>query len=224
MDKIIKECVKTFNLHLMFTTLLNFCSNDLSAFYFDIRKDVIYCDGKKSIERRSSRTLLDIIFNYLVRWFAPSLSFTTEEAWKSRNNNSSIHLEDFLITPESYKNSEVNDIWITLKQIRKVITGALEKKRADKIIGSSLEAHIDIYLEKSILEKVKNYQLDEISITSSFELHEITSNSEGFSLEEVSDVKVEVSKTSGQKCQRCWKYKKQLIRDEICSRCDNAIS
>jgi len=224
MDKIIKECVKTFNLHLMFTTLLNFCSNDLSAFYFDIRKDVIYCDGKKSIERRSSRTLLDIIFNYLVRWFAPSLSFTTEEAWKSRNNNSSIHLEDFLITPESYKNSEVNDIWITLKQIRKVITGALEKKRADKIIGSSLEAHIDIYLEKSILEKVKNYQLDEISITSSFELHEITSNSKGFSLEEVSDVKVEVSKTSGQKCQRCWKYKKQLIRDEICSRCDNAIS
>ena len=224
MDKTIKECVKTFNLHLMFTTLLNFCSNDLSAFYFDIRKDVIYCDGKKSIERRSSRTLLDIIFNYLVRWFAPSLSFTTEEAWKSRNNNSSIHLEDFLITPESYKNSEVNDIWITLKQIRKVITGALEKKRADKIIGSSLEAHIDIYLEKSILEKVKNYQLDEISITSSFELHEITSNSEGFSLEEVSDVKVEVSKTSGQKCQRCWKYKKQLIRDEICSRCDSAIS
>ena len=223
-DKTIQECVKTFNFHLMFTTLLNFCSNDLSAFYFDIRKDVIYCDGKKSIERRSSRTLLDIIFNYLVRWFAPSLSFTTEEAWKSRNNNSSIHLEDFLITPESYKNSEVNDIWITLKQIRKVITGALEKKRADKIIGSSLEAHIDIYLEKSILEKVKNYQLDEISITSSFELHAITSNSEGFSLEEVSDVKVEVSKTSGQKCQRCWKYKKQLIRDEICSRCDNAIS
>ena len=106
-NKTIQECVKTFNFHLMFTTLLNFCSNDLSAFYFDIRKDVIYCDGKKSIERRSARTLLDIIFNYLVRWFAPSLSFTTEEAWKSRNNDSSIHLEDFLITPESYKNSEV---------------------------------------------------------------------------------------------------------------------
>ena len=223
-DKTIQECVKTFNFHLMFTTLLNFCSNDLSAFYFDIRKDVIYCDVKKSIERRSARTLLDIIFNYLVRWFAPSLSFTTEEAWKSRNNDSSIHLEDFLITPESYKNSKVNDIWMTLKQIRKVITGALEKKRADKIIGSSLEAHIDIYLEKSILEKVKNYQLDEISITSSFELHEINSNSQGFSLEEVPHVKVEVSKTSGQKCQRCWKYKKQLLRDEICSRCDSAIS
>ena len=79
----------------MFTTLLNFCSNDLSAFYFDIRKDVIYCDGKKSKIRRSARTLLDIIFNYLVRWLAPSLSFTTEEAWKAMGNQTSIHLEDF---------------------------------------------------------------------------------------------------------------------------------
>ena len=87
-----------------------------------------------------------------------------------------------------------------------------------------MEAHIDVYLEKSILEKIKNYQLDEISITSSFALHEINSKSVGFSLEEVSDVKVEVSKTSGKKCQRCWKYKKELIRDEICNRCDNAIS
>ena len=223
-DETIQECVKTFNLHLMFTTLLNFCSNDLSAFYFDIRKDVIYCDGKKSIERRSARTLLDIIFNYLVRWFAPSLSFTAEEAWKARDNQSSIHLEDFLTAPESYKNSKISDTWTILKQIRKVITGALEKKRAEKIIGSSLEAHIDIYLEKSILEKVKNYQMDEISITSSFSLHELNSNIEGFALEEVSNVEVSVSKTSGKKCQRCWKYKQELIHDEICNRCEDAIS
>jgi len=223
-DQTIQECVKTFNFHLMFTTLLNFCSNDLSAFYFDIRKDAIYCDGKKSIERRSARTLLDIIFNYLVRWFAPSLSFTAEEAWKARDNQSSIHLEDFLTAPESYKNSKISDTWTILKQIRKVITGALEKKRAEKIIGSSLEAHIDIYLEKSILEKVKNYQMDEISITSSFSLHELNSNIEGFALEEVSNVKVSVSKTSGKKCQRCWKYKQELIHDEICNRCEDAIS
>jgi len=208
----------------MFTTLLNFCSNDLSAFYFDIRKDAIYCDGKESIERRSARTLLDIIFNYLVRWLAPSLSFTAEEAWKARDNQSSIHLEDFLTTPNSYNNSNISDTWTTLKKIRKVITGALEKKRAEKIIGSSLEAHIDIYLEKSILEKVKNYQMDEISITSSFSLHELNSSIEGFVLEEVSNVKILVSKTSGKKCQRCWKYKQELIRDEICNRCEDAIS
>ena len=223
-DQTILECIKTFNFHFMFITLLNFCSNDLSAFYFDIRKDIIYCDGKKSLERRSARTLLDIIFNYLVRWIAPSLSFTAEEAWKARNNKLSIHLQDFLITPENYKNSNINEMWIVLKQIRKVITGSLEKKRAEKIIGSSLEAHIDVYLEKSILEKVKNYQMDEISITSSFSLHELTNSVDGFALEEVSNVKVSVTKTTGKKCQRCWKYKEELIRDEICNRCENAIS
>jgi len=222
-DEIIKECVKTFNLHLMFTTLLNFCSNDLSAFYFDIRKDIIYCNGKESIERRSARTLLDIIFNYLVRWLAPSLSFTTEEAWKARDNQSSIHVEDFLTAPQIYKNYKISETWIILKQIRKVVTGALEKKRAEKIIGSSLESHIDIFVEKSLLEIIKNYPLDEICITSSFELHELNDNSEGFSIDEVSNVKVSVSKNDGKKCQRCWKYKKELIRDEICNRCDNAI-
>ena len=82
-DQTIQKCVKTFNFHLMFTTLLNFCSNDLSAFYFDIRKDTIYCDSINSIKRRSTRTLLNIIFNHLVRWFAPSISFTSEEAWKA---------------------------------------------------------------------------------------------------------------------------------------------
>ena len=133
-------------------------------------------------------------------------------------------MEDFLTTPNSYNNSNISDTWTTLKKIRKVITGALEKKRAEKIIGSSLEAHIDIYLEKSILEKVKNYQMDEISITSSFSLYELNSSIEGFALEEVSNVKISVSKTTGKKCQRCWKYKQELIRDEICNRCEDAIT
>ncbi len=223
-DQIIMDCVKTFNFHLMFTTLLNFCSNDLSAFYFDIRKDVIYCDSKKSLERRSSRTLLDIIFNYLVRWLAPSLSFTAEEAWKARYNNSSIHLEDFLRTPDNYKNNQINDTWLILKQIRRVITGALEKKRSEKIIGSSLESYIDIFLEKSILEKVNMYSMDEISITSSFSFHELSKSIKGFGIEEIPYVKIIVSKIEGKKCQRCWKYKKELIRDEICNRCEDAIS
>ena len=126
-DQIISECVKNFNFHLMFTTLLNFCSNDLSAFYFDIRKDVIYCDGEKSKIRRSSRTLLEIIFNYLVRWLAPSLSFTTEEAWKAMGNLK-YSFRRFFTYPAKYENSKINENWKIIKQIRKVITGALEKK------------------------------------------------------------------------------------------------
>ena len=82
-DQIIQDCISSYNFHLMFTTLLNFCSNDLSSFYFDIRKDTIYCDGFNSKKRRAARTLLDILFNYIVRWLAPFLVFTCEEAWKS---------------------------------------------------------------------------------------------------------------------------------------------
>tara|TARA_Y100001970_G_C14255491_1_gene875051 strand:+ start:2537 stop:5317 length:2781 start_codon:yes stop_codon:yes gene_type:complete len=223
-DQIISDCVKNFNFHLMFTTLLNFCSNDLSAFYFDIRKDIIYCDGKSSKNRRSARSLLDIIFNYLVRWLAPSLSFTTEEAWKSKGNNTSIHLEDFLSTPDHYENKSIGLIWTKIKQIRKVITGALEIKRAEKLIGSSLEAHIDLYLEKSLIEKIKHYSIDEISIVSSFNIYELSDNIDGFSVEDVPNVKVVVTKTKGSKCQRCWKYREILINNEICDRCADALS
>ena len=139
-------------------------------------------------------------------------------------NTNSIHLEDFLHTPANYENSKINENWKVLKQIRKVITGALEKKRAEKIIGSSLEAHLDIYVDSATLEKIKNYPLDEISITSSFSLRVLTDETKGFSLEDVINVKIAVSKTKGQKCQRCWKYKEQLIREEICDHCNNAIS
>ncbi len=222
-DEIINNCIKKFNFHLMFTTLLNFCSNELSAFYFDIRKDSIYCDSIKSAKRRSSRTLLDIVYNHLVRWLAPSLSFTCEEAWKARGNKSSIHLEDFIKIDLNYQNNELETKWEIIKNIRKVITGGLEKKRAEKVIGSSLEAHIEIYLTENIINKIGNMHLDEISITSSFEVMKYENDINKFSIKEIEGVCVNVLKTEGQKCQRCWKYKKKLIRNEICKRCDEAI-
>ena len=222
-DQIVKDCVNTFNFHLMFTTLLNFCSNDLSAFYFDIRKDTIYCDSSSSLKRRSARSLLDIIFNFLVRWFAPSLSFTSEEAWKARGSSSSVHLEDFLSAKESYCNHNLKNKWNVIKQVRRVVTGALEKKRADKIIGSSLEAHIDIYLEESVLQKIKEIDFEEITITSSFNLYSISKDVKGFALEAVKNVIVIVSKTKGSKCQRCWKYNQTLVNAEICNRCHETI-
>ena len=223
-DQVVKQCVDTFNFHLMYTTLLNFCSNDLSAFYFDIRKDTIYCDSKNSLVRRSSRTLLDIMFNYLVRWLAPSLSFTCEEAWKSRGNINSIHLEDFLSAKDSYSNKLLNNKWNLVKQVRKVITGALEKKRSEKIIGSSLEAHIDIYLDEKNFQILKEIDFKEISITSSAKAHTIVKDAVGFSLDEVKDVTIKVVKASGNKCHRCWKYENELINNEICSRCSKVIS
>ncbi len=222
-DQSINKCVKTFNFHQMFTLLFNFCSNDLSAFYFDIRKDSIYCDPLDSTQRRATRTVLDIIFNYLVRWLAPTLVFTCEEAWKSKGNTSSIHLENFLQTPIEYKNIELSKKWNTIKNIRKVITGALEKKRADKFIGSSLEAHIKVYLEDSIKDSIGNTSLDDISITSSFEILPYNKNNLCFEMEEVNGVGIEVEKAKGKKCNRCWKYSEINKDKDICNRCEEAI-
>ena len=222
-DKVVQKCVSTFNFHLMFTTLLNFCSSDLSAFYFDIRKDTIYCDSKESVQRRSTRTLLNIIFNHLVRWFAPSISFTSEEAWKAMGNKESIHLQDFLQCKNEYEDNQLNEKWNLIKNIRKVATGAIEKIREEKIIRSSLEAHIDIFVSAENYKKLEKVMFDEITITSSFSLYVIDEKSKGFSIEDISDVIVKASKVNGEKCQRCWKYEAKLINDEVCNRCNTVI-
>ncbi len=222
-DQVVQKCVSTFNFHLMFTTLLNFCSSDLSAFYFDIRKDTIYCDSKESVQRRSTRTLLNIIFNHLVRWFAPSISFTSEEAWKAMGNKESIHLQDFLQCKNEYKDNQLNEKWNLIKNIRKVATGAIEKIREEKIIRSSLEAHIDIFVSAESYKKLEKVMFDEITITSSFSLYVIDEKSNGFSIEDISDVIVKASKVNGEKCQRCWKYEAKLINDEVCNRCNTVI-
>ena len=222
-DKVVQKCVSTFNFHLMFTTLLNFCSSDLSAFYFDIRKDTIYCDSKESVQRRSTRTLLNIIFNHLVRWFAPSISFTSEEAWKAMGNKESIHLQDFLQCKNEYEDNQLNEKWNLIKNIRKVATGAIEKIREEKIIRSSLEAHIDIFVSAESYKKLEKVMFDEITITSSFSLYVIDEKSKGFSIEDISDVIVKASKVNGEKCQRCWKYEAKLINDEVCNRCNTVI-
>ena len=141
----------------MFTTLLNFCSNDLSAFYFDIRKDVIYCDNKSSINRRSSRTLLNIIFNHLVRWFAPSISFTTEEAWKAMGNKSSIHLEDFIDCNTSYENDEIKQGNHNLNKT------TLTENSKMTFLDNNYNNDFTGSLDTSLLQKIsKDYQNDYI--------------------------------------------------------------
>jgi len=222
-DQTIQNCILSYNFHLMFTTLLNFCSNDLSSFYFDIRKDTIYCDSSNSKRRRAARTLLDILYNYIVRWLAPFLVFTCEEAWKSKGNGLSIHLEEFLKTDIKFKNDVIAKKWAKVKDVRKVITGALEVKRADKTIGSSLESHIDIYLSKEIKEIIENIDMAEIAITSSATIMTDFKHSSGFSIDDIKDVVVDVKKAKGTKCKRCWKFDSEINEIDICKRCSVAI-
>ena len=139
-------------------------------------------------------------------------------------NKESIHLQDFLQCKNEYEDNQLNEKWNLIKNIRKVATGAIEKIREEKIIRSSLEAHLDIYISKESFEKVNKVMFDEIAITSSFKLHILNENNQGFSIDDIENVKVQASKVSGQKCQRCWKYEKELVKNEICNRCNDAIS
>ena len=198
---------KEYNFHKLYKELLNFCSLDLSAFYFDIRKDTLYCDEVKSFKRKACINLLGLILDILLKWFAPILSFTTEEIFQilNREKNTSIHLEAFPEVPSKWENAKLFQKWNKLKKIRDVANAAIEVKRSNKDIGSSLEAEVQIYLSKEYLELVKDVDLPEYFITSKVEAKTTINDDKLFQLDGVDNVKVLVKKAKGNKCSRCWK-------------------
>ncbi|MFL2896848.1 MAG: isoleucine--tRNA ligase [Candidatus Pelagibacter sp.] len=195
---------KDYDFHNLYKELLNFCTVDLSAFYFDIRKDTLYCDPINSEKRKSTLILLSVILNSLIRWFAPILSFTTEEIYQLiSKNKKSIHLEKFLNFPEKFKNSDLNSKWEQLIRIRDVCNLSIEQKRAIKDIGSSLEAALIVKLNNENQKFLKNIDLSELCITSSVKIENSDTN----------EIIVETSKATGEKCPICWK-----IRSAPCER------
>jgi len=220
LNKNFEKYFKEYNFHKLYKELLNFCSLDLSAFYFDIRKDVLYCDDLKSEKRKISINLLGLILDILLKWFAPILSFTTEEIFQIVNSkkNSSIHLENFPTIPTNWENKKLYEKWEKLKIIRNVVNAGIEVKRSNKDIGSSLEADIVIYLEKEYLELVKDINLSEYFITSKAIAKTMINHDKIFKLDDVSNVGVLVEKAKGEKCTRCWK-----ILGNPCERCSSAV-
>ena len=195
---------KNYDFHNLYKELLNFCTVDLSAFYFDIRKDVLYCDPIESSKRKSTLLLLNIILNSLLKWFAPILSFTTEEIYQLvSKKNKSIHLEKFLDFPKIFKDEKIEEKWNELIKIRDICNISIEEKRASKEIGSSLEAELNIKLNNKFKQIVKDVDLSELCITSRVQLN----------FDDQTDIKVLTKKASGQKCAVCWK-----IRHNPCER------
>ncbi len=195
---------KDYDFHNLYKELLNFCTVDLSAFYFDIRKDTLYCDPINSEKRKSTLILLNIILNSLIRWFAPILSFTTEEIYQLiSKNKKSIHLEKFLNFPEKFNNSNLNSKWEQLIKIRDICNLSIEQKRASKDIGSSLEAALIVKLNNENQKFLKNIDLSELCITSSVKIE----------ISDTNEITVETSKAKGEKCPICWK-----IRSAPCER------
>ena len=202
-----KNYFNNYDFHNLYKELLNFCTVDLSAFYFDIRKDSLYCDSKDSKKRKSTIILLNVILNSLLKWFAPILSFTTEEIYKLiMDDNKSIHLTKFLDYPKNFKNKNLNQKWLELIKIRNVCNISIEEKRASKEIGSSLEASLKINLDKKLNEISKDVDFSELCITSSAEVSYL----------ENSETKVQTSKAEGSKCQVCWKINKEACSRKTC--------
>ena len=187
---------KDYDFHNLYKELLNFCTVDLSAFYFDIRKDTLYCDPINSEKRKSTLILLNVILNSLLKWFAPILSFTTEEIYQLiSKNKKSIHLEKFLNFPQKFDNSKLNSKWEQLIKIRDICNLSIEQKRASKDIGSSLEAALIVKLNNQNQKFLKNIDLSELCITSSVKIENGDTN----------DIIVETVKATGEKCPVCWK-------------------
>ncbi len=206
----IKNNLKNYNFHKLQKDLLNFCALDLSSFYFDIRKDILYCDDLSSKKRKSCVDLLTIILECLLKWYAPVLSFTTEEITDlvKKGNKTSIHEENFPVIPENWKNESLSKKWDKLIHVRQQVNVAIEEKRSNKIIGSSLEADVEIELPKVELNLLEEIDAKELFITSN-----VTKN-----LSKTKEISISIKKAEGTKCSRCWKIVEK-VKDNKCSRC-----
>ena len=226
LDERVRKGYSEYDFQGVFQSVFTFATVELSSFYFDIRKDVLYCDGD-TLERRSSRTVLDHLFLRLTSWLAPVLVFTMEEVWLERypSEDSSIHLTDMPSTPKTWINEELAAKWAIIRQARRAVTAALEVQRTNKVIGSSLEASPVVYLEdQQTFDILNSIPFADICITSSIELSLDKAPKSAFSSEEAMGISIDFLVASGEKCQRCWKILPEVnVANSICGRCDEAL-
>jgi isoleucyl-tRNA synthetase len=213
----------------VFQKLFTFATTDLSAVYFDIRKDVLYCDAADSLRRRAARTVMDIVFHRLTTWLAPVLVFTMEEVWLCRfpGEGSSVHLVDMPQTPAEWLNPVLAAKWDSVRAARRVVNGALEVQRTAKVIGASLEAAPVVHVaDTAILAALKSIDFAEGCITSGIQLTADDAPPEAFRLPEVPGIAVVFELAMGEKCQRCWQIKPDVGTHKhpgTCARCDAAL-
>ena len=226
LDQLVRCSVDAFDFHDMFTALYNFCAVDLSAFYFDIRKDRLYCDAPDDIRRRGVRTVLDRCFDCLVRWLAPVICFTAEEAWLARHGDApgrSIHLELFSDVPSMWQDEALGERWQTLRDLRRVVTGALELERAAKRLGSSLQAAVELFVPERLLDLVRNVDIAELCITSAGTVQPGPVPDDAFMLPDVADIGARICAAPGDRCERCWRVLPEVGQmpgsADLCRRC-----
>ncbi len=207
LDQLVRENYDAFDFKKIARALIDFANVELSAFYFDVRKDALYCDAPSSLRRRSALYVIRTIFDCMVTWLAPMLPFTTEEAWLSRNPSAvSVHLEQFAPVATEWRNEALAEKWKKIRAIRSVVTGALEIERKDKRIGSSLEAAPVVHVADAELRKaLEGQDFSEVCITSGITIEADVGPADAFRLPEVPEVAVVPKLAEGVKCARSWR-------------------
>jgi isoleucyl-tRNA synthetase len=218
LDATLRDDLGKYDLSHLLTALHNFCNTDLSAFYFDIRKDSLYCDRPDSVRRRSARTVTELVFNHLVVWLAPILCFTAEEAWMARfGAEDSVHLKTFPATPKEWKNTALAEKWARLREVRAGVTLVMEGARNAKLIASSLQAHPVIPLTDAQRDLFKDVDFAELCISSDATIVPASENPIAT-----------VGKAAGMKCERCWQVLSEVgshaDHPDLCNRCHDAVT
>jgi isoleucyl-tRNA synthetase len=209
LDVLVREAYESYDYKRIVAALSNFMNIDLSAFYFDIRKDALYCDPISSMKRKASLTVLDRVFDCLTAWLAPILVFTMEECWLERNpgTDSSVHLREFPAVPAEWKNDALAEKWERVRDVRRVVTGALEIARREKTIGSSLEAAPRVVISDArYTEALEGLDFAEICITSDIDISPGDELPGPFSLPDVRGVSVEFRRTTWTQCARSRRF------------------
>ncbi|MDR7123626.1 isoleucine--tRNA ligase [Pseudotabrizicola sp. 4114] len=229
LDAEVRDGYARYDFQGVFQKVFTFATTDLSAFYFDVIKDTLYCDAPDAVTRRAARTVLDLLYHRLTTWLAPILVFTMEEVWLERfpGEDSSVHLTDIPETPVNWRDDALGAKWAQVRQVRRVVTAALEVQRTAKVIGSSLEAAPAVYVDapavQAALDKV---DMTNVAITSALSLIAGAAPAGAFSLPDVPGVGVVFAAAAGQKCHRCW----QILPDVgthshpgVCKRCNEVL-
>jgi isoleucyl-tRNA synthetase len=217
LDEVVRKAYAEFDYKKIFAALSAFMTSDLSAFYFDIRKDTLYCDPYSSTARKAALTVIDHLFRCTVTWLAPMLCFTAEESWLSRYgaDAKSVHLQTFPEVPASWRDDALAEKWRKVRTVRRAVTGALEVARAEKRIGSSLEAHPIVHVSNGELyEAVLDVDMAEVCITSALTLVEGEGPDNAFRQPDVSGVAVVPNLAEGTKCARSWKILTTIGADQ----------
>jgi isoleucyl-tRNA synthetase len=226
LDRKVRASYEAYEFEPVIKALGDFCSNDLSALFFDVRRDVLYCDPPQRLRRRAARTVMNLVFERLTIWLAPILAFTTEEAWATRHPDSGPNaLRVFPETPAEWENQTEADRWARIERVTRVVTGALEVERRDKRIGSSLEAAPRVFVaEPELLAAFEGLDPAEVFRTSAATLEAGEASANAFHLDEVAGVAVEAHPADGLKCARCWRVLPEVKPPAlVCERCEEAV-